>query len=202
MLLGRYVYVLLAATLVLAGCRKERVSSLRLEQVLVGTEQLSLADGTNEQMPIDRSITLAFSQPVNQSTAAGAISLVTESGAVAMDIGFANQGRSVVIYPVGVLSNKTVYTIQVSTALKSEEGAGIDAQRVSFTTVAGDLSVESIEVGGTDVGNAVRITNVPPDLGITIRFSVALNEATVQDAVHVEGIPGGALQVAVSADRQ
>ena len=94
MLLGRYVYVLLAATLVLAGCRKERVSSLRLEQVLVGTEQLSLADGTNEQMPIDRSITLAFSQPVNQSTAAGAISLVTESGAVAMDIGFAHHHLS------------------------------------------------------------------------------------------------------------
>lgn len=202
-MLSKYIYVLWVSVFLLAGCKKDRiVSSLILEQVLVGSDQLSLDGGANEGMLIDRSITLVFSQPVNQVTAAGAIALSAENQAVSFDIGFANQGRTVIIYPIGLLNINTVYTIQVSAQLKAENGAGFAAQIISFSTVFGDLSVESIEVDNSTVGNTTRITDVPLDLDITIRFSVSLDESTIKNAVRLSNIATGDLHVSLSTDKK
>lgn len=192
---------LLFSAVIGAGCKKDPVGKLTLEQVLVGTESLKLGGEANEGMPVDRSITLLFSQAIDQSTAATAVSLSAAGQPVNADIGFANQGRAVVIYPVGVLRNKTTYTIQVSSQLAATDGATIAPQQVSFTTIFGDLALESIEIGGAPAGNGPRITEVPLTLDLALRFTVPLEASSVQGAVGVSGVPSGGLQVSLSADK-
>lgn len=195
------VSFLLAAVLFL-GCKKDRIGTMVLEHVSVGGEQLKLDGEVNEGLPIDRSITLLFSQPVNQSTATSAVSLVADGQPVNADIGFASQGKAVVIYPVGVLRHKTTYTIQISGHLVGADGSTIGPQQISFTTVGGALVVEAIEINGNSQEDASRITEAPLTLDLVLRFSAPLDAATVQDAVRLSGSPAGNLRATLSADKR
>ncbi len=195
------VFPLILVVAFLSGCKKDRAGVLSLQEVSVGAEQLNLGGEANEGLPIDRSITLLFSQPVNQSTAASAITLSAAGQPVNADIGFASQGRAIVIYPVGVLQNKTTYMIHISAQLTGADGAAISPQQVSFTTVAGGLVLESIVIDGLAVTDASRLTEVPLTLDMALRFSVPLNETSVQGAVQVSGISSGGLRVSLSPDK-
>src|SRR5690606_38522748 len=131
MLNRRCRFLLLIFPFVLSGCEKDRVDMLTLEQVLVGTEELNLDGAASDGMPVDRSITLLFSQTINPSTAGAGISLLAENQAVDMEISFSNQGNRVILYPVGVLNHHTTYTLQVSDQLRASDGSGIHPQTVS-----------------------------------------------------------------------
>lgn len=200
----RYSFIsfLLIATVFFLGCKKDRIGTLVLEQVSVGAEQLKQDGEANEGVPIDRSITLLFSQPVDQSTAMSAISLVAEGRTVNAEIGFASEGRAVVIYPAGVLRNKTTYTILISGQLAGVDGSAISPQEISFTTVGGALKLETIEINGHPQENALRITEVPLTLDIVLRFSAPLDASTVQGAVRLAGSSAGNLRVTLSADKR
>ncbi len=202
-MLNRYHYFFLIVAFAFSGCKEEESPSpLTLEQVLVGTEALDLSQQENKGMPIDRSITLVFSRPLNQQTAHAAISLTADNQPVPFDIGFTSQGSSVVIYPVGVLGHNTTYTLHISDQLKAADGAGISPQSVSFTTKIGDLTVISLEVDGEKVGNTGRITEVPLSLDLTIHFSSPIQEESIQDAIRLSGPTPAPVQASLSTNKQ
>src|SRR5690606_28924462 len=92
--------------------------------------------------------------------------------------------------------------IQVSSQLTSTDGVAIEPQQVSFTTIFGDLALEAVEIDGTPAGNNPRLTEVPLTLDIVLRFTVPLDESSVQGAVGVSGVPTGGLQVSLSSDKR
>lgn len=199
----RYLFYSLIVISVLGSCKEEEtLSMLRLEQVLVGMEELSLSGDENEGMPIDRSITLVFSRPLDQQSARTAISLSAKNQAVAIDIGFTNQGNSAVIYPVGVLDHNTTYTLHVSDRLKAADGAGTSQQSVSFRTLVGGLTIDSIEIGETVAETTGRLTDVPLNLDMTLQFSDPLLEESVQNAFNLSGKVGAVIQVSLSEDKK
>src|SRR5690554_1507404 len=101
-MLNRHLCFVLMVAFALSGCQEEEsLGALVLEQVLVGMEELSFSGNENDGMPIDRSITLVFSRPLNQASASGAISLAAANQPVNIDISFSNQGNSVIIFPAG-----------------------------------------------------------------------------------------------------
>ena len=173
------------------------MGTLALLQVLVGETELSLGGEISNDLPLDRSITLVFSQPVDQASAANAITLQADDHQVDFEISFFGEGSSVVIYPSGLLASNTVYSLDISGQLQATDGASISPFRIQFKTIQSDLEVVSIAFGGEQAGHSARITNVPLDLDMTIHFSTPVNAATLQSAI---SIPGADLQFSVADD--
>src|SRR5690606_36018679 len=139
---------------------------------------------------------------LDQQSARTAISLSDGNQPVAIDIGFTNQGSSAVIYPRGVLEHNTTYTLKVSDQLKGADGSMITSQNVSFRTIVGELTINSIEIGGTVAGNTVRLTDVPLHLDVILHFSAPLLEETVKNAVSLSGNGVSNLQASISNDKR
>ncbi len=199
----RIVYYLIGVACLLAGCKKDRIGTLTLLQALVGDTELALDGTVVGGLPVDRSITLVFSQPISQSTANAAITLSHEGQPTEISLSFLSGGSNVVIHSNGPLLSNTTYTIGISDQLQGTDGSRIHAQDIQFKTVMDDLRVVAFEVGGEDVGNTTILTQVPLDLGVIVRFSVALDESSVQNAVTLQGATGASsIQLVLAEDKR
>lgn len=203
-MLSRKVCLFVVLALLLFGCKKDtdNAGSLTLLRVLVGSTEINLEGEVSSDLPIDRSITLVFSQAINQSSARSAIALVGEGEAIDFSLSFSSQGSSVTIFPSGVLNTNTIYTIEVSSDLEATDGARIVPQSVRFQTEQTDLRVISIEAGGESSGTSEVITNVPLALDMNIRFSAPLSEASLQNAISISGTGTVGIQLSLADNGQ
>lgn len=187
----------------LLGCEKEKTGTAALEllQVFIGTTEIDLEGSITNDLPVDRSITLLFSVPVSQTAAANAITLTKDGQPVSADINVLSSGTTVVIFPNGILNNKTTYTINVSDQLQGADGETFVARQVSFTTALEDLQILSMKIGGEEVGTPNKVTDVPLDLAMTLDFSAAVTETALKNAVTFTG-PAATLVYAFSNENK
>src|SRR5690606_22716743 len=164
----RIIFIIALAGL-LAGCKKTQIGTFSLLQVSVGAESLALDGTITDGIPLDRSITLVFSQPVNQSAAKTAISLHHNGEPTAISLAFLSEGANVVVHPSGPLMSNTTYTLSVSDQLRSTAGGRGSTYDVQFKTIVDDLQVVAIEVDGENRSHDEVLTGVPLELGITLR---------------------------------
>ena len=198
----RLVYFIVV-TCLLAGCKENQVGTLTLLQASIGEVALTLDGTVVEGLPLDRSITLVFSQPVDQSTANTAITLSHEGEPVAVSLAFLSGGASVVVHPSGPLHSNTTYTLAVFERLQGTDGSRGPAYDIQFKTIVEDLQVAAIEVDGENIGQDNVLTDIPLELQMTLRFSSPLDKATVQQAITLEGAAGAAnMQLDLAADGQ
>ena len=183
--------VLYFLLILFSACEKEdpEGGSLKLLQIFIGSSAINLEGTVTEEVPVDGSIVLAFSQPVDRSTASSGIILRHDSKVVDVSMSFLSQDKSIVLYPAGVLESSTVYTLEITNQLTGAKGEKMAPQEVRFKTKAGALTVTSLSIDGRNVGNGSRISNVPVDLKMAVNFSFPVNPATFEDAVTVTG-PG------------
>ncbi|GGG78948.1 hypothetical protein GCM10007415_08840 [Parapedobacter pyrenivorans] len=187
----------------LAGCKKNQVGTLTLSQVSVGEVTLALDGTVVDGLPLDRSITVVFSQPVDQSTANAAISLSHDGEPVAVSLAFLSGGASVVVHPSGPLRSNTTYKLAVSEQLRGTDGSRGPGYDIQFKTMMEDLQVAAIEVGGENIGQDNVLASIPLELQMTLRFSSPLDKATVQQAFTLVGAAGTAnMQLNIAADGQ
>lgn len=187
-----FLLILLLSSLF--GCEKDENAkgALELLQVFVGSTEINLEGPVSIDLPVDRSITLVFSLPLNQTAAINSILLTSAGQIVETEINFSAQDRTIVIYPAGVLSSNTAYTIELSEQLQGAKGERFASRQVSFKTVLGKLEAISVDIGGSDAGGVNRITDAPLNLSLTIHFSAAVNKGSVEDAADLKGpdVPG------------
>jgi len=196
------VYVMFTIGL-LVGCKKTQISTLSLLQVSVGDVTLPLDGTTVDGLPIDRSITLQFSQPIDQSTANSAIILSDDVGPVTVSLTFLAGGASVVVHPSGPLRSNTTYLLKVSGQLRGTEGNRGSAYDVTFKTLMEDLEIVGIEVDGEQRGTDDVLTDIPLELGMTLRFSGPIDPTAVQQAIIVTGAAGAVnISKTLAADGQ
>ena len=198
----RIIYFIVLAGL-LAGCKKNQIGTFSLLHVSVGEEALALDGTIMDGLPLDRSITLVFSQPVDQSAANTAITLSRNGESVAISLAFLSEGASVVVHPNGPLLSNTTYTLSVSEQLRSADGGRGSTYDVQFKTMIKDLQVVAIEMDGENIGQNDVLTGIPAGLGMTLRFSSPLDPATVQQAITLEGTTGTSnIQTVLATDAQ
>jgi hypothetical protein len=163
---------------------------LTLESIFVGDKEIALDGTTTENVPIDRSISIKFSAPVNESSATNNAIVLTAPGGTIVNtqVSFLPQYNSVAIFPSGTLEYGTVYTLTLA-GLQGSNGELFVQQQVSFRTTLDALEIISIEINGEDVGQSNRLANVPLNLATTIHFSLPVDVSTAAAAVDVNG-PG------------
>jgi len=188
----------------LIGCNKNEpgTGSLELRQIFVGSTEINLTGPMSEDLPVDRNISLVFSTPVDKSSAINSITLRSEIQTVDIDFNFLSQDKNIAIYPVGILSNNTIYTLVLSNQLKGANGENFESREVKFKTVLGELIILSIEIGGIDIGDADRITDVPMDFKIVFNFSAPINGNSFDNAAKLTGPDAPDLEISFSNNDQ
>ncbi|MEO0330136.1 MAG: Ig-like domain-containing protein, partial [Bacteroidota bacterium] len=176
---------LLALLLIYAvACSNEttEIPSLNLVEASAGSVSLSLAEEITEEVPIDRSISLTFSSPVNATSATEALSL-RSNAEINFDLSFSNENRTVVLFPVGALESGTEYTLQISSQLFGTLGETFDGTQIRFKTVLGNLEIVSATIDGEEIPATGRIIDVPLNLSITLNFSEPISEALLSETI-------------------
>lgn len=189
----------------LFGCSKDResVGTLSLARVMIGDTELSLVNGnTNTDLPVDRGITLVFSQAISQATASSGIRLVTEGNNVPLEMNFLAQGTQVVLRPRGNLQPNTRYTIDISSQLQATDGSAFAGSTVSFSTLTADIEVVAIEFAGEEVGSGELLMNAPLDLDISIKLSASVTQNSAQRAVNITGPNATNVQITLEDNNQ
>ncbi len=199
----RILYFVVAVGLLL-GCKKDpNVGTLSLSRVSIGDVELSLDGAVTEDLPLDRSITLVFSQVVDQESAERAIQLKRSGEPVSISLSFLSGGSTVVIVPNGPLTSNETYTIDLSASLVGNGGSRFQATSISFKTQLEDLRVVSTTIGGQAVSDLPVYIDVPLDLALALTFSVPVDESTLHDAINLAGNAGTAnLTFALNDDKR
>jgi hypothetical protein len=88
--------------------------------------------------------TATFSRAMDQTTISGTtVTLSSSSGLVAASVAYDATSRTVTLTPSGPLANGVTYTMQLSSAIKSQDGQALAATSWTFTTVSGAPAIVS-----------------------------------------------------------
>jgi hypothetical protein len=173
---------------------------LELLQIFIGTTEINLSGTVTKGLPLDRSITLNFSQPLDQTSASTGIALKKAGQTVNTSVNLTSGGSTAVVFPAGKLESGVTYTIEVTDQLKSTAGVHTEARSVSFQTTIQDLEMISGTIGGKDASGEGNITDAPLDMAFVIKFSAPLNPTTLQGTIQLTGPNPPALQYNLSED--
>jgi hypothetical protein len=184
------------------GCNKteQEASALILNKVEIGDVEIQLSGQITENVPVDRPITLVFSEPVDPASATNAITLFEEDEMVSIQISLNSGNRNIVIFPTGLLKTSTVYTISISDNLKGANQYIFSAKEIKFKTIAGDLQILSLEFENSQQTKTGRTVNVPLGFSLTIDFSNPVNQQSLLSASKISGIAAPNLQFTFSED--
>ncbi len=183
------IHFLVSLTIFLISCEKDESKNgeLNLLRVFIGDKEVNLDGTSNEDMPVDRSISLTFSPSVDQISATNSIFLKNDEDLVDMDINFSNSDKAVSIFPSGALLNNTVYTIEITDQLKGASGESFSGSEVSFQTVVGDLEIVSAKIADIEVEETSVLTDVPMDFTMTIEFTFPVDQQSLESETNLTG---------------
>lgn len=200
----RYFFVLISVIFSTIACdpNDSGNGTLELLQVFVGTEEINLTGDMSIDLPVDRTITLVFSLPLDRSSAIQSIKLITDNQETDIDINLASENKSVVIFPSGSLKNNSVYNITISNDLKGAKGESFSAKEISFKTVLSDLTIRSVTVNDEEITETDQLTDVPLDLAFTFNFSVPVDRTAFESEIDLSGANVSPLIFAYSNDDQ
>lgn len=172
------------------------IADLQLLKASVGDIEISLSEPISENLPLDRPITLDFSQAIDPATVSSGILLYAADDQVNINTNLINQNKSVIIYPSGALKNNTVYRIQLSDQLKGISGNTFSPQSLNFKTQIGNLTLESFTIENAQKLSSGRLVNVPLEPEFTLIFSQPIHRESIQQALRFIGRSGPELNFA------
>ncbi|MCB0633221.1 MAG: glucoamylase family protein [Saprospiraceae bacterium] len=189
MQLFRSILTLLTLMLFIWGCKKDNGGdeNFLLDSAFVGNRQLALIGQTISDFPIDLSIELVFTVPVDQATAANAISLEKSGAEVPVSLQFANGDRNIRVIPASVLSYNSSYTLYISNGLKSRNGTAFAGQELTFTTIGGTIRLTSLTIDGQQSRPFSYLRGISLQPTINLIFSSAVDTFALKDLVSLSG---------------
>lgn len=164
-----------------SGCDPDdQKNELELSYIRVGTISLTIDETMDADIPVTREIYIAFDEPLDPGSVDNAFKITTPSTQVAVSFTYdlVDNNAAISITLDSELASNTVYTIELTNALRSSKGGRFQAQSFDFKTEVGELKIESWAVNTVPVVTE-RIEDVPQDLSFTLTFSSPLNTGTV-----------------------
>ncbi len=171
------------------SCKSDEsdLGNFQLQQMLIGSIDIDLSGSITDEVPVDRSITLILSNPINQASAQIAISLQNDTGTVDFNLNFTSQDRNVVLSPIGLLQTNSLYTLILTDQLQDIHGQHFAGARIQFKTMLGGLTVLSVQLGGSEILNESRVLHTPLDFEMNIDFSTPVDQNSFEAAVQLRG---------------
>lgn len=195
-------YIALISAIVYSGCEKEETepAEIKLLQVFVGQTEINLSGPISENLPVDRSITLVFSAPLQASSTQG-VALRTEEETAAT-VSTTLLDKSIAIHPDGVLQPNTVYVIEATAEIKGEDDQSFAPVLVRFKTAPAQIALTAVKIGGKDASAGGRIIGVPRDLLMEFTFSSPVSVDAFKEAFSLTGPDATKLSFTLSDDEK
>ena len=202
MRLNHKLLLILLAFLLACDKDDDNPGLLEVVQAFAGTTSISLDGPVTDDIPPDRSLTVIFSAPLNQTTAADAISLKNDVGATAdIPVSYASEGKAAVIRPVGLLLPNSSYFIELSNTLRGAQGESFGGRNIEFRTAEGQLSIVSLTFDANDILSVLTPVNVPVSPTFEITFSSALKPESIDPGdFTLSGFGNATVAVSLSND--
>ncbi|HKZ37937.1 MAG TPA: glucoamylase family protein [Chryseolinea sp.] len=188
-------------------CEKDETApgTLELLNVFLGTTAINIDGPATSDLPLDRTLSIAFSSALNQTSAESSIALRKSSGSdVDTELSFSNGDKTIVLHPAGLLDPNSTYILEVSDQLKGAKGEIFPGRTVEFKTTRSNMSITSVKTDGLEILN----TQLPTDIAVEnlefeIAFSAALNPSTVNaDAFSITGFASVPLSFELSNENK
>ncbi|MBD8487443.1 Ig-like domain-containing protein [Echinicola sp. CAU 1574] len=182
--------------------KKEVLPDLNLLEVNVGDISLSDDNTPTENIPIDRSISIRFSQSLNPESVSTSINLSKETNPVNFTTNLIANNQTIVISPVGVLETGSTYQLNISNELKAASGAQFSGKDFSFKTILGALEMNSFSIPESNYTNTDRTENAPVNFMAELTFNKPVDQNTVQEAISLSGPTIPSLQFSYAENGQ
>ena len=146
-----FQYLLILSCFVFSCSDDDDVVNLDLSSVKIGTYNLDLNNFENNlAAPTTEPIIASFSAPLDVSSAAQHIQLVTElSGdVVPLTVTFLDNNKTFSASPTSELTGGEKYKLMLSAELSGANGEIFPGISISFTTSAPTLDIISLSMGG------------------------------------------------------
>lgn len=181
------IHQLVIPFIVFLSCSDDpEISSFELQKAFAGSLEISLIDNVTENIPIDRAISLEFSDAIKQSTIESGVLLTLNDQQVNANMSLQNQQRTLSISTIGTWEDNAVYTISLNSSLQSDDGAPIVPITFSFKTMANELELLSFSVDGKSK-NESKSQNISTQPVFTFDFSTAVDIASFEDTFTYQG---------------
>ncbi len=180
--------LLLSVVFFLPGCDKEDdVPRLEVTSVKLGAYEMSTTNpNLNSAAPLQGSLAISFSHPVDPSSVDGNITILQQggTGSVPVTSSVSNNNTTVTLEVVSPLNPDTQYQLVIGPNLAGAQGQKFGQQLiVEFRTEVIAMTVTSILVNEKELRNVPHVTDIDPlDVEIKITFSNPLKAETVTSA--------------------
>ncbi|WP_236252791.1 glucoamylase family protein [Echinicola sp. 20G] len=181
---------------------EEVLPNLNLLGVNVGDISLNNDNTPTENIPIDRFISIRFSQSLNPESVSTSINLSKETTPVNFTTNLIANNQTIVISPVGVLETSSTYQLNISNELKAASGAQFSGKDLSFKTILGALEMNSFSIPESNNTNTDRTENAPVNFMAELTFNKPVDQNTVQEAVSLSGPTIPSLQFSYAENGQ
>ncbi|WP_226332063.1 glucoamylase family protein [Echinicola marina] len=193
--------VFLVFFILFLSCKEEgSITPLQLIDAKVGDKTLN-SQGPSNNIPIDRTISLTFSQAIQRESISAAISLSSEGIPVKFNTNLISN-TTIIISPVGTLATSSNYTLSISSALTASNGAHFTETTIEFTTILGSVEITSVQLSGGDTTRTGRIQNVPVNFSTELTFNKPLDPSSLQAAFSITGPDNPNLQYELMDNNQ
>jgi hypothetical protein len=179
----------------LISCREDTINEINLVNAWIGIKEIELGSNTvTTDIPVNESIILTFSNPINSTSLAGSLELTLLEGSnITISSTLFNNNKSISVSPTSALSNNTEYVLKIKNTLTGADGSKFKPVEFRFTTEFGALFISSFKVDDKLVSNA-RLVDVSLNPIIKFQFSTSLNkESITANNISLTGIPNSNL---------
>lgn len=160
----------------LTFCSSDDESFVSVKRVTINGINLNLKNPeSNPLVEIDKPIEIEFSSAVDLTTVENGISLIPQGSTKHnLVINATNNNRNLIITVETNLASNKVYTLLISSELKSETGDSFKPFQTQFKTKTGQLQVTSLKIDNQSILLTDLITDISTTPTIEIIFSVPL----------------------------
>ncbi len=185
--------------LLLSACKEEENPDLTLLEASAGEIEISLDGSATEDIPMDRTISLKFSENLDPATISGALILKAEGQVLQTNINLV-AGHTITLQARGGFQSGKIHQLEILNALKSAAGVNFGGQTLSFKTLSGAMVVTDVTLAGQESLQNGAIQNVNAALDAEIRFSYPVDPGSVEAALQLIGPAAPALTFELTED--
>lgn len=184
----RYLALICLVLLGFVSCRQDNeAENLDLLEVKSGDISLSGGNVITENIPVDRTISLSFSTPLDPNSLTGAFILSTTDKTYTLSPNLLSGNTTVNLQVQGAMNQGEVHKLEILSSLKSSQGMHFSGTIIQFKTVLGNLEIESLSIEGADaLGNNLS-QNVPVDFEANLTFNLPVDPSSLEENIKLEG---------------
>jgi len=194
------ILFLLGSLLLLSACKEDENPDLILLHASAGDREIPVDGPVAQDIPIDRTISLRFSENLDLQTVAGSVILRAEGQILQTNLNLI-AGQIITVQAIGGLRSGQIHQLEVLSTLKSSAGVSCGGQTLSFKTQSGTLAVKESALAGAERLANGTIQDVDLALDARITFNFPVDPTTVDAALRLAGPESPALTFDLTEDQ-